>query len=80
MTVEAGTNPAEERFLNGKQVRARYAGISKMTLHRWVNGYTDQSGKHHPPHFPEAIRIGHMPLWRLSDLETWERSRAATRH
>jgi predicted DNA-binding transcriptional regulator AlpA len=60
--------PSEnERFLTAKQVRERYAGASTMWLYRREH---DGSG------FPKSVVIAGRKLWRLSELETWERSLA----
>jgi hypothetical protein len=62
------TTPSEtEIFLTGKQVRLRYGGASAMWLHRREH---DGSG------FPACVVIAGRKLWRVSELQTWERSLA----
>jgi predicted DNA-binding transcriptional regulator AlpA len=60
----------KDRFLSGPGVDERY-DISAMTRWRW---------QHNPSiKFPKPIEINRRKLWRLSDLEEWERSRVAPR-
>jgi predicted DNA-binding transcriptional regulator AlpA len=57
-------------FLSGPRVDARY-GISAMTRWRW---------RRDPRlNFPAPLDINGRKLWRVSDLEAWERSRATSR-
>ena len=58
----------KDRFLRGPAVDERY-DISPMTRWRWQRR-TDLD-------FPKPITINGRKLWRLSELEEWERSRAA---
>ena len=58
---------AESLFLTGPKVDARY-GISAMTRWRWERNPSLA--------FPSPITINGRKLWRLSDLEAWERLRA----
>jgi predicted DNA-binding transcriptional regulator AlpA len=61
-------SPSEDdRFLNSKQVRDRYAGVSEMWLWRRLN---DESG------FPKPFEICGRRFWRLADLQRWEGMRA----
>jgi predicted DNA-binding transcriptional regulator AlpA len=61
-------NPSEnERFLTAKQVRERYGNASAMWLYRREH---DGSG------FPQHIVIAGRKLWRVSELEAWERGLA----
>jgi predicted DNA-binding transcriptional regulator AlpA len=55
-----------ECFLTGPKIDARY-GISAMTRWRWQRD--SRLG------FPAPMKINGRKLWRLSDLEFWERSR-----
>jgi predicted DNA-binding transcriptional regulator AlpA len=57
-----------DRFLNSKQVRARYADASDMWLWRRLN---DESN------FPKPLHIENRRFWKLSELVAWERHRAA---
>lgn len=57
----------DNQFLSGPRVEARY-GISAMTRWRWERNEALQ--------FPVPIQINGRKLWRLSDLERWERARA----
>ena len=61
------SNSPTEIFLTAKQVRQRYANASAMWLHRREH---DGSG------FPLCVVIAGRKLWRLSELETWERGLA----
>jgi predicted DNA-binding transcriptional regulator AlpA len=54
-------------FLTGRKVQARY-GISGMTRWRWERNPSLA--------FPQPIIINGRKLWKLIDLEAWERSRA----
>lgn len=58
----------EEVMLTAKQVQTRYGGISSMTLHRWSNDAR--------LNFPEPFRINAVRYWKLSEITSWERSRA----
>jgi len=58
---------SESVFINANQVRARYGGVSHMTLLRWM----DAEG------FPAATYFGRKRFWKLEQLESWERERAA---
>jgi predicted DNA-binding transcriptional regulator AlpA len=59
---------SQPTFLSGKRVDTRY-GISPMTRWRWQRN--EKLG------FPMPMDINGRKLWRLSDLEAWERSRMA---
>jgi predicted DNA-binding transcriptional regulator AlpA len=56
-------------FLSGPRVDARY-GISAMTRWRWQHDRRLD--------FPVPMSINGRKLWRLSDLEDWERSRGSS--
>lgn len=58
-------------FLTAAQVRARYGGISDMSLWRWL----------HDPDlaFPRPLRVNRRRFWKLVELEAWERRQAAPR-
>lgn len=58
----------EEVMLTAKQVQTRYGGISAMTLHRWSNDAR--------LNFPAPFRINSVRYWKLSEITSWERSRA----
>ena len=59
---------ADDRFLTGPAVRARY-GVSDMWLFRRLR---DDSG------FPKpSVVVNTRRFWRLSDIVEWERKRAA---
>lgn len=55
-------------YLPAQKVRARYGGISDMSLWRWLKD--PRTG------FPQPIRINGRRFWSVADLETWERERA----
>lgn len=51
-------------YLNAAQVRARFAGVSRMWLHRRMRD----------SNFPAPVRFGGKNrFWRLSDIAEWER-------
>lgn len=54
-------------YLPSRRVAQRYS-ISLMTLWRWQRSANLE--------FPTAIQINGRKLWRLQDLEEWERARA----
>jgi predicted DNA-binding transcriptional regulator AlpA len=58
-----------KRYITSRQLRARYGGVSEMTIWRWL----------HDPrlNFPKPIVINRRRLWELSLLEKWEQTRAA---
>lgn len=58
---------SETLFLNANQVRARYGGVSHMTLIRWMASEG----------FPPATYFGRKRFWKLDELESWERDRTA---
>jgi hypothetical protein len=60
-------DPADDRFLTGPQVRARYS-VSDMWLHRRLH---DDSG------FPKPMIVNRIRFWKLSALVAWERTVAA---
>lgn len=62
---------ANEVHLTGPQVRARYGGISDMTLWRWL--HDAELG------FPAPIIINRRRLWPLSLLQEFERRQAGKR-
>ena len=55
-------------YRNSGQVRARYGGVSDMTLWRWL--HDDDLG------FPKPIRINGRRFWSEDQLVAWERSQA----
>ncbi|MCP4320095.1 MAG: helix-turn-helix domain-containing protein [Hyphomicrobiales bacterium] len=59
-----------ETFLTAAQVAERY-NLSKMTLWRWCN-----DARYRQQGFPCPMKFGARNYWRLSELESWERSRA----
>jgi hypothetical protein len=60
-------NSPTEHFLTAKKVRERYCHASAMWLYRREH---DGSG------FPKCVVIAGRKMWKLSELETWERSLA----
>lgn len=54
-------------YLSSAAVRARYGGCSDMTLWRWLSD--DELC------FPKPLRVQRRRLWRLAELEAWERER-----
>lgn len=60
----------DDQFLPQPKVQKRY-GVGGMSIWRWVN---DEDLE-----FPKPIQIGKRNYFKLSDLEAWERKRAASR-
>jgi predicted DNA-binding transcriptional regulator AlpA len=58
-------NPTR-KYLRAAQVRARYGGISDMTLWRWLNSPTLG--------FPKPIRIRRDRLWNEVVLDDYDRA------
>jgi hypothetical protein len=54
-------------FVNSRQLKQRYGGVSDMWVFRRLR---DDSG------FPQPMLIRGRRFWRLSDLAKWERTRA----
>jgi hypothetical protein len=60
---------SDPEFLTSRQVKRRYGDVSDMALWRWL---------HNPKiNFPQPTRIARRRYWRISELERWERARAA---
>jgi len=58
----------EDRLLTSELVAKRY-GRSTMALWRW---------RHSPTlNFPQPVKIGRIPYWRLSEIVAWEQKRQA---
>jgi predicted DNA-binding transcriptional regulator AlpA len=57
-----------ERYLNKQQLAARY-GVKPRAIDRWI---ADPKLK-----FPPAYDFAGRPYRKLSDIEAWERARAA---
>lgn len=55
--------PQSSLFLKARQVRARYGDVS----HMWLVRRQKDAG------FPSPTIFGGIRLWRLSDLERWEK-------
>jgi len=58
-----------ETLITSKQVLDRYAGISAMTLSRWLKDKTLA--------FPKPLVIQRRRYFRLEELQAWEKQRAA---
>lgn len=56
------------KYLTSHQVRARFGGVSSMTLWRWAKD--DKMG------FPIPMRLNRRKLFNLADIEKWERETA----
>jgi hypothetical protein len=56
-------------LITSRQLRARFGGISEMTVFRWERNPN--------LNFPKAVRINNRRYWRLADVEFWELARAA---
>jgi predicted DNA-binding transcriptional regulator AlpA len=57
-------------YVSAAQVRARYAGVSDMTLWRWLDN--------RDPGFPRPLYINGRRFWNESDLTAWKRTRRAS--
>jgi predicted DNA-binding transcriptional regulator AlpA len=68
--LEAQASPTDV-FLTSVQVRKRYGNVADMTLHRWLRDERME--------FPQPVYFGRLRFWKLSDLESWERSSATRR-
>ena len=55
-------------YLKSRQLRERYANVSEMWIWRRLHGDAD---------FPKPLVIEKRRMWKLSDLEKWERKRAS---
>jgi hypothetical protein len=62
--------PADAVFITATQVRQRYGGMSHMWLENKLK---------HDPDFPRAHKIGGMRMFRIADLEAFERQRVVER-
>jgi hypothetical protein len=60
--------PAGDKFIGMRKVQRRYNDVSHMTIERRLQN---------DPAFPRPIRFGHLRMWRVSDLEAYERSLVA---
>jgi hypothetical protein len=67
-TARGPPSASETRFLGSGALCARY-GVSRRTLARWI---VDP-----PSGFPASIVLRGRHLWRLDELEAWERSMIA---
>lgn len=61
--MQAHSVPANQTFLTGPQVQARYQK-SHVSIWRWMND--EALG------FPAPIKINRLNYWRVADLEAWE--------
>lgn len=63
---------SNKQYITRRKVRARFGGISDMTLWRW--------DKDEKLAFPKAISINGRKYYDLAEIEEWERVRAALRN
>jgi predicted DNA-binding transcriptional regulator AlpA len=61
---QAEPEQAGERFIGIRDVQRRYGNVSHMTIERRLTS---------DPSFPKPIRLGHQRMWRIADLERYER-------
>lgn len=54
-------------FLPARKVWERY-GVTDMTIYRWLR---DERMA-----FPQPVYLGRFRYWKLTDLVSWERTRA----
>ena len=62
--LAAFSQASNRTYLNSKQVRARYGGISDMSLWRWVR---DPKMR-----FPAPIRINRLKFWDQAELDAFD--------
>jgi predicted DNA-binding transcriptional regulator AlpA len=55
-----------DNFLSSGAVRARFGGISLMTLHRWMRGNEG---------FPQPVQIAGRNFWRAEEITEWTATR-----
>jgi predicted DNA-binding transcriptional regulator AlpA len=67
-SASSATARQSDSWLTAKQARARYGGISDMTLWRWLRDPA--------LNFPRPITINRRRFWREESLLEWERTRA----
>jgi predicted DNA-binding transcriptional regulator AlpA len=60
--------PVEERYIGTAALRRRYGNVSHMWVERRIKL---------DPAFPRPVKFGRLRFWKLSELESWERSKAA---
>ena len=60
----------QSKYLTANQVRARFGGISDMSLWRWLNN--EQLG------FPRPLVINRRRFFRLDQIEAFEQRAAIT--
>jgi predicted DNA-binding transcriptional regulator AlpA len=63
--------PSESGYITSAQLRARFGGISDMTLWRWLN--------RPEMHFPKPAIIERRRYWRIAEIESWEESQLRSR-
>jgi predicted DNA-binding transcriptional regulator AlpA len=54
-------------YLTSREVRARYGGVSDMTLWRWLRDPA--------LNFPKPLVINGRRLWEQAQLKEWEQGR-----
>jgi hypothetical protein len=59
----------DDKLIGARKVRERYNDVSEMSLWRWL--HDDKLA------FPHPIYINGRRFWKVSQLEAWERARAA---
>lgn len=67
MQIQPARTPLPRRYLNSAQVREMFAGISDMTLYRWV--------RYHG--FPRPLKVNNRNLWDEQAVLGWADQRAA---
>jgi predicted DNA-binding transcriptional regulator AlpA len=59
----------DKHYITRKALRARYGGISEMTIWRWERD--ERLG------FPKPTEINHRKYYDLTEIVNWERERAS---
>lgn len=57
----------DETFLTAAQVRARFGGVSAMSIWRWL--HDPKTG------FPQPVKLNRRNYWRAGELRRWEAER-----
>jgi hypothetical protein len=67
MTRRTRSEPDQpgDRFIGTRELQRRYGNISHMTVERRLAK---------DPSFPRPIKFGHLRMWKISELENYERS------
>jgi predicted DNA-binding transcriptional regulator AlpA len=62
--IRAEPEQTSDRYIGTRELQRRYGNISHMTIERRLAN---------DPSFPKPIKFGHLRMWKISDLEVYER-------